>query len=762
MKRDLPTPEQILEELSGKVAAHIEHSAPEAFDNALDELLRYHEFLLSLNARPHIVGESFNFAQVQGREFLPPHVRWIRTYRRLFERAAERIPTESHFLRVLSSVPLRLLESPATAELPQDIIEWIIRTGPVMMHQIEAWVTRRTTVEVPKGGSAVPRLALAGADEKSYANVLPEIIGSWERLLQLAPYAYHWRDSLVHSQDKGWAAFAASWPYLWQHLSSTAYCLAVAVWNEDETGAKYFREALVRWPDTLGHREQDHFLRWNNLVFPHVVRLGFPSAVNAVANLRFENAPPPTAEALSDAAIRAAHQDVLLLTSALLLFWTMERKQASDIGGKTARALLLREGRDQLRPAENHLNFRKVLLELFRLWMPGQDQSDRSYDSALDRLVESLDDMTERRVVPGRVYTPSTLNGCDDLMSAFAALLTSALLHAGDENVEGALRELAAGDERLPGGDASLRGILQKLDLLDNALDHSADEIIRVQTTLTDGAGLADSKDRLASVIKLARQVIEEERQKHLDERPVDPKRIERIRASIETALLAKPAQLWFFRNVDIRVTQNETGELIEVQLAVSKRQIVAPPMETPWPGLEGWAASECKVRVAYQAWQSFLRRPRKGVNVSGSVGDEAFWRAISPIVEQIQDSPVLVVADADADTLLRLVHRNSSNLRIEHMQGFELPGSYIAHVEKVAVYGAGSKELGRLLFSSSALRQIDHGCIGEQHVTVDFDLVEGSEGRLRVGFRQMEHWSTAPIFELHDTDHRNVNDKRL
>ncbi|OCJ05379.1 hypothetical protein A6U86_29400 [Rhizobium sp. AC27/96] len=761
MKRDLPTPEQILEELAGKVAVHIEHSAPVAFDNALDELLRYHEFLLSLNATPHIVGESFNFAQVRGQEFLPPHVRWIRTYRRLFERAAERIPTESHFLRVLSRVPLRLLESPATAELPQDVVEWIIRSGPVMMHQIEAWVTRRTTVEVPKGGSAVPRLTLAGADEKSYANVLPEIIGSWERLLQLAPYAYHWRDSLVHGQDKGWAAFAASWPFLWQHLSSTAYCLAVAVWNEDEAGAKYFREALVRWPDTLGHRQQDHLLRWDNLVFPHIVTLDFPGAVNAVANLRFENAPPPTAEALFDALIRAAHQDVVLLTSALLLFWTMEGKQASDIGGKTARALLLREGHDQLGPAENQLNFRNVLLELFRLWMPGQDQSDRSYDSALDRLVESLDDMTERRVVPGRVYTPSTLNGCDDLMLAFAALLTAALPDA-DENVEAAVRELAARDERLPGGDASLRGILQTLDLLDNALEQSADEIIRVQTTLTGGAGLADSKDRLASVIELTRQVIGEERQKHLHERPADPQRIERIRASIETALLAKSAQLWFFRNVDIRDTRNERGELIEVRLAVSKKQIVAPPMETPWLGLEGWAASECKGRVAYHAWRSFLRRPRKGVDVSGSVADEAFWRAISPLVEQLQSSPALVVAEADADLLLRLVHRNSSNLRIEQMQGFELPGSYIAHVERIAVYSGGPKDLGPLLFSSSALRQIDHGRIGELHATVDFDTVEGSEGRLRVRFRQMEHWSAAPIFELHATGHRKVSDEAL
>jgi len=753
MKHDLPTPEQILEELADKVAAQIERSAPVAFDNAMEELLRYHEFLLSLNTTQHMTGEAFSFAQVSGGEFSPPHLRWIRTYRRLFERAADRIPTESHFLRVLSRVPLRLLEPQTTAELPTEIIEWIIRTGPTMMHQVEAWVARRTTVEVLKGASAAPRLVLAGVDEKSYANVLPDIIGSWERLLQLAPHVYRWRDSEGSGQDRHWKAFAASWRFLWQHLSSTAYCLALAVWNEDEAGARYFREALVRWPGTLGHRNQDHLMQWENLVYPTVMMLDFTGAVSAAATLRFENALPPTAEELFDTVIRAAHHDVLLLTSAVLLSWAMKGKQASDIGGRTARALLLREGADQFHqgPADDRLNFRTVTLGILRIWMASQDQSGRSYDSDLDRLVESLDDMTEGKIVPGRVYTPSTLNGYEDLVSAFAAILTAALADAGDQNVAIALRELSVRDDRLPGADASLREVLRNLDQLVGCVEQLSDEIALVQPSLR-GADVSDPKEGLANVLERMRQVIREERQKHLDERDVSPRRVASIRASIEESILKSPQQHWFFRDVAVQQSAIDIGEIVEQRLIVKKAQLVEPPMEAPWIGLEEWVSSNCRGRVAFHAWESFLRRPRKVVGAPGSVVDEIFWQTVSLLAEQLREGSAMVMPDADADLLRPLVYarkRGESKLRVEHLEGFEASGTYMAHVEGIAVHGGGDDSNGRLLFSQHALRQIDHGIIEGGHVTVEFDPAVDAQVRLRVKFRQQEHWSAAPIFQF-------------
>src|SRR3712207_1494193 len=62
MNRDLPTPAQILEELADRVAAQIDRQAPLAFDEALDEMTRYHRFLLSLNASRTPEGAAFSYA----------------------------------------------------------------------------------------------------------------------------------------------------------------------------------------------------------------------------------------------------------------------------------------------------------------------------------------------------------------------------------------------------------------------------------------------------------------------------------------------------------------------------------------------------------------------------------------------------------------------------------------------------------------------------------------------------------------------------
>ena len=71
--RDLPTPEQILEELADKTAAHMDRKAVVAFDGALAEMTRYHRFLLALNASQAPDGAAFSFAEVTGSSWNKPH-----------------------------------------------------------------------------------------------------------------------------------------------------------------------------------------------------------------------------------------------------------------------------------------------------------------------------------------------------------------------------------------------------------------------------------------------------------------------------------------------------------------------------------------------------------------------------------------------------------------------------------------------------------------------------------------------------------------
>src|SRR5262245_36472453 len=97
MNRELPTPDQILEELADKAAVHIDRIAPVAFDAALEELTRYHRFLLSVHASRTTDDKPFNYAAVPGEASRAPHNEWISQYRGLFERAANRISDAPEF-----------------------------------------------------------------------------------------------------------------------------------------------------------------------------------------------------------------------------------------------------------------------------------------------------------------------------------------------------------------------------------------------------------------------------------------------------------------------------------------------------------------------------------------------------------------------------------------------------------------------------------------------------------------------------------------
>jgi hypothetical protein len=129
-----------------------------------------------------------------------------------------------------------------------------------------------------------------------------------------------------------------------------------------------------------------------------------------------------------------AHQDVVLLTALLLLFWTINKKQSSQIGASTARLLLTKALPDD-DGERDRVRFGTAFMRLIRLSVGGSRDAGSSYASLADRLLSVLDNMTERRVVPGRVFTPSTVHGRYDLLVAEVALLTSLVPGQGDDGL---------------------------------------------------------------------------------------------------------------------------------------------------------------------------------------------------------------------------------------------------------------------------------------------------------------------------------------
>jgi hypothetical protein len=85
LSRDLPMPANFIEELADKVIGQIDRLAITGFKSALDELVRYHKFLLEVYASRSAEGAPLSLAEIGGL-WEQPHQEWTRQYRRIFER----------------------------------------------------------------------------------------------------------------------------------------------------------------------------------------------------------------------------------------------------------------------------------------------------------------------------------------------------------------------------------------------------------------------------------------------------------------------------------------------------------------------------------------------------------------------------------------------------------------------------------------------------------------------------------------------------
>ena len=86
---DKPTPEDFMEQLVDKLVKQTEKFATTGFRAALDEVIRYHRFILAAQNTKDDAGRVFNLAEVGG-FFSRPDAEWVRQYRRAFFAAAEK------------------------------------------------------------------------------------------------------------------------------------------------------------------------------------------------------------------------------------------------------------------------------------------------------------------------------------------------------------------------------------------------------------------------------------------------------------------------------------------------------------------------------------------------------------------------------------------------------------------------------------------------------------------------------------------------
>ncbi|MDU8928186.1 hypothetical protein RXV86_12385 [Alisedimentitalea sp. MJ-SS2] len=764
---EMPQPNKILEELADRAASQIDRQAPVAFDASYREMIKYHRFLLAINASRSADGVAINYAEIAGTEWRAPHEIWVGQYRRLFERAASRIPDNGDFIRSLAYTPSRLLPSKGDPELTPKVVDAILDLGPIMVHRLEAWVTKRTTIEPPKGESAKPRLSLAGSDLNAYQSVLPNIVGAWESLTLHVSPMFGWGARSEQSEDEAWSSFQKSWPFLWKHLTNTAYSLAVAVWNEDETAQKLFGESLVRWSSDLRHNFSGHYsFRRKEVLFPDVLPSEWGEAREQACKYTFDYSEPPTPDQVFWAIIQNVRDDVVLLTATLMLFWTIQEKQSSNIGEQAARALLRREGdsRSTRHTDGADPSFKSIFLNFIRHGLSGDRFNESGYAGKLESLVKMLDNMTERTIVPGRIYSPSTIQSRHSLGCSVVGILLASVPENGDGGVVRLLGAIAKEVEILPQGDESLRGLISELNDWLSLLQEPANWQEIGAHLLNPKKDTAKSVESLRGIIEATVNVIEEVRRERIEQLPINEQQLESLRCAVEQALLNEPAETHFFHDVEVGASIDDGGATRrEVAFnKISKAELTEPPMASLPVNFEEWFVSNVKREAGNGVWNDFCKRDRTQVTVNAPVETEDFWRELSPLIDQVGEEPVLVVSNAAQSRLYDLVYSDDGSqpqLRIEQLPRGQRHDFYIATIEGVDVCGSEFETGKSWLFSARTLRKVSYTKTTEDgnYADLSFELVDDLKVDMRVGFRQKFAWDASPVFEILGPDPEEV-----
>jgi hypothetical protein len=550
------TPNSFIEELTDKLVGQIENSALSGFKTALAELVRYHSFILSTQDTIDSTGAPLNLAQIGAGLFERPDQGWIHLYRRVYFAAVDKIPRETTFVDALGYVARRLIPADAR-NVSSAVVTTLLDVGIYEVVALEDWVTRHTTIETVDGAEAQQRLVLAGSDHRAYERVIINFVGAWESVLQMASIVYKWRESESLEKPEQWLAHTQAWPYLQTHLHSTAYFFALAIWNEDRIGAERYRDMLLRWLTPFYADLRDtHVFRHPEFLTLDLFGVDYDEAERIGQAFRSHSFYKITASALFGISLRAAHDDALILSAALVLSWAVKGTQSSDIGSREASAILQR----QLIPGEGSTlatvhSISPFWASMAVLLRGSLDPlfAERTYSATLNELVRRLAGMAQRNVVPGRIYSSWGADGVDSLRSFLLAIMAS---HFGTNEAErtSRLNRLVADGHIFKKSDRSVRAVIYEMQTIARLIEEGAhnNDFDGALSALDPGVDCVGRRAELKSFLDTVSAQLANQRRERLRAMPVDPAKIARICDAIRTELIAHGPEIFPFQGFNI------------------------------------------------------------------------------------------------------------------------------------------------------------------------------------------------------------------
>lgn len=763
---DIPTPDNFLEQLVNKLVQQIEQTAATGFRAALDEVIRYHRFILATQNTKDEAGNAFNLAEVGG--FISrPDADWVRQYRRAFVAAVDKIGSDTSFIDRLSNLASRLAPEDGL-NFSQRVLQTLLELGVHEVVSLEDWVTRRAVIGAAVEPGTSP--GLAGSDRRAYENVLIGFVGGWETLAQtlISSLSLKRRPS-ASAPAAQWNAFTTGFPVFQTHLHYAAYFLAAAVWNDDALGADRFRDLLLRWLQPFYARLQVTYWFQNTLFLtPDLTSRDWSTVQAEVASrMRFRQEaalPGPVSGVL----LWELHCDVVCVSGLTALHWYATGQQPSNTAAETAIRTLRRQKRQadgsDLTATPHKSVFRLLLDFVIRYALNPRFAEDR-YSATIDGLVRLLTNLASPRMVSGRIYGGYGIDGFETLRPVLLAAMAANLpIIRGDDGVATLVEVLKTDPLFAP--DESVRNFIWTMQqMVQNLNQAQGDEIYAKAAHAFDSeidlaAATACLGTELASIVT----AFETLRRERLRAAQLDENRMSLVRRRMSEAVMAHGPSLSCFRNFDIRRDTSGTIPSTEIEFGiVDKGSFTLPEMSAvSFDDLPSMFVEVLRGNLSSFVWRDLYRRPKRVVPVEISESTVPFWQRVVAEAPGVGPEPMVLVPFARIGEEITRASLGGGPVGLNTNRDAAMPSGggtvYIGTVEGIPVYSAqGLTELA-ILCSGRLLRAITYGVVRGRDDIADFSFVDGDDlqkSRIRLKFGQRIEWADDVFveFTLRDVD---------
>ena len=772
-------PKEFIESLIAKMVGSIASDAPTAFDYYLRETTDFHSFLLEAHNTRDEQGGKINLAQLQDGWFSLPDQEWVGAYRRVFVAAARKLSTDPYFSSGLSRVPMMLWPKEPWA-YPPSVLRTILELGRYQVVTLEDWFAKQA--RATRGDEQAESLPVS-SDRATYDGVVVQFVNSWESLQQVIVSSFDLESSARDGDEAYWAASRASWPSLQIHLRNAAFFLVAAVWNDDASGSERYRDLMLRWLECFYRELQQEFpFRDSAILTPNLMDATLPEAQTAPTRILLYAVDIIKTRSIFGAVLREAHNDVVCITGALLLYWHATRRQASDTAARAGLLTLRRSpmaggGGSLLQPGGRELKpiFRLVFDVLVRNALESRF-NESSHSAYLEGLIRVLNDLSAPRTVPGRIYSGVGLDGFDTLTPEFLAIMVANLPPTHAELDDAGTRRRGRAEEDYGAAEfmdrvLATEPVLQVDRQLSNfaftfgqdarKLDGVADERFRTTAELFGPMpDLEARRARLKAIFEGVVTAIEAKRSRRIREAPIDQSKMERVRADVTAALAATTQPVGVFAPLLVRVTDRTNIPEKEDTFGVLERgQFTDPEMSlASFEEIPGLIVMAAQTSVTNVIWQQLGNRTRIEVPVPGRDDVRAFYTRAIQVAEANEEIGQELVLMVPNEPFATPVYMTTSGFPDPALTGFtvtrhsdmqKVPGTFYAGtMNGIQVFGWPFTEVA-VICSRTLLREIDYGRVHGGECIFEFELYDHgdpSQSRVRYWLAPELTWENRPI----------------